>query len=402
MQTKRISGTPVDDDPAPQGEVKGWAHIWERLVRLGLGETALRIGTSVASLLLFLAVIWIMSNFYVKGPANAPVQAGLPAVQPGGTAPAAPTAAPAAAPVRFEAAEAVPLVRGIPRLALVHTTLPARPRFEIDTYTVLEGDTIFGIAEKFSIRPQTILWGNYDTLADDPERLIPGQTLNILPTDGVLYKWHTGDGINGVAKFFGISPEDIIDWPGNHLSRDTIGDWAAPNIPDGTLVVIPGGTREFASWEAPRVVRTDPGAAKGIGTGVCGSAVNGAVGIGAFIWPTTERRISGYHYSPETNHRAIDIGGRLGNPIWSVDNGVVVYAGWSDLGYGNMVMIDHGNGWQSLYAHLSEIYVTCGMSLYQGAEIGAMGSTGRSSGPHLHIELRSDVYGKVDPMNFLQ
>ena len=65
-------------------------------------------------------------------------------------------------------------------------------------------------------------------------------------------------------------------------------------------------------------------------------------------------------------------------------------------------MIDHGNGWQTYYAHLSQINVICGQSVYQGDLIGLMGSTGRSTGPHLHFEMRSDVYGKVDPLNFLQ
>jgi murein DD-endopeptidase MepM/ murein hydrolase activator NlpD len=268
-------------------------------------------------------------------------------------------------------------------------------------YTVQPGDTIFGIAAQYDLSAQTILWGNFAVLADDPEQLQPGQVLNILPVDGALYQWRTGDGMNGVAKFFGVAPEDIIDWPGNHLNRAGLGDLAAPNIADKTALVVPGGTREFTSWSAPRVVRTDPSAAKGVGAGACASAVNGIIGTGSFIWPTTEHFISGYNYSPEANHPAIDIGGKEGNPVFTADNGVVVYAGWSDLGYGNMVMVDHGNGWQSLYAHLSAVNVSCGQSVYQGAQIGAVGSTGRSSGPHLHFELRSDSLGKVDPTKYL-
>jgi len=81
---------------------------------------------------------------------------------------------------------------------------------------------------------------------------------------------------------------------------------------------------------------------------------------------------------------------------------VIVYAGWSDYGYGNMVFIDHGNGWQTLYAHLSVLNVSCGQGVGQGATIGAMGSTGNSSGPHLHFEMRSDKYGRVNPLDFLR
>ena len=92
----------------------------------------------------------------------------------------------------------------------------------------------------------------------------------------------------------------------------------------------------------------------------------------------------------------------MGNPIFAADNGVIVYAGWNDYGYGEMVVIDHGYGWQSLYAHLSVINVGCGQEVFRGDTIGLMGSTGNSSGPHLHFELRSDEYGRVNPWDFLQ
>ena len=80
---------------------------------------------------------------------------------------------------------------------------------------------------------------------------------------------------------------------------------------------------------------------------------------------------------------------------------MVVYAGWNDWGYGNVVVIDHDGGWQTLYAHLSSFNVGCGQSVYQGDVIGAFGSTGNSSGPHLHFEMLNESYGKVNPWNFL-
>ncbi|MCJ7625145.1 MAG: M23 family metallopeptidase, partial [Anaerolineaceae bacterium] len=155
-------------------------------------------------------------------------------------------------------------------------------------------------------------------------------------------------------------------------------------------------------WSAPRITRDDPAVAKVYGPGYCGEVMDGPIGNGTFVWPTVERYLSGYDYSPETNHRGIDISGMLGNSIFAVDSGVVVYAGWNDWGYGEVVVIDHGNGWQSLYAHLSTYNVECGSYVYQGDVIAAMGSTGKSSGPHLHFELRSDEFGKVNPWNFLQ
>ena len=88
-------------------------------------------------------------------------------------------------------------------------------------------------------------------------------------------------------------------------------------------------------------------------------------------------------------------------PIYAADNGVIVYAGWNDWGYGNVVVIDHDGGWQTLYAHMSVLNVGCGQSVYQGDVIGYFGSTGNSSGPHLHFEMLNESYGKVNPWNFL-
>jgi len=124
-------------------------------------------------------------------------------------------------------------------------------RTEVITYAVLKGDTIFDIAEKFQLKPETILWGNYASLADDPQLLKPGMELNILPVDGVYYEWKEGDDLNEVASHFGVRPEDIIDWPGNHLEAAALGDWSRPNIGPGTMLVIPGGRREFVNWGTP-------------------------------------------------------------------------------------------------------------------------------------------------------
>ena len=89
---------------------------------------------------------------------------------------------------------------------------------------------------------------------------------------------------------------------------------------------------------------------------------------------------------------AVDFGGSLGSAIYAVDAGTVIYAGWNDYGYGNMIMLDHGNGWQTLYAHLDSVLVGCGQNVGQGDMIGLMGSTGNSTGPHLHFEMRLDGY----------
>ena len=394
-----------EDPPVSSGDAKengevsttrkkenGWLSRWtEALLQMGLGESMLRVGTSALSLIAITAVIWLVQMFYSQAP-DAQINA---------AAAQEPTSTPA-----VEIAEVAPAVVevdyvGIPRMAEPFTTIPTRPRQEITKYTVQEGDTIFGIAEKFGLDPQTILWGNYATLQDNPHALQADQDLNILPVNGTYYEWQDGDGLNGVATFFGVTPEDIINFPGNNLNPDTIGDYTHPNIPPGTMLIIPGGQREFVSWSAPLgVTREDPALARVLGPGACDPVAGGAVGYGSFVYPTNKHFLSGFDYSPKSNHWGIDLAGSEGEGVYATDAGVVVYAGWNNYGYGNMVMIDHGNGFQSLYAHLSNIYRFCGQSVGQGEGIGAIGSTGRSSGPHLHFEIMTATY-KINPWDVL-
>lgn len=369
-----------------------WRDIWDGVLRMGLGEAALRLGSGLASVVMILLVVWVMRNFYLQGQMRSI----------SGSAQAAPLAEPTPVIAVNLSAPAALSAGGVERLTLLHTNIPAKPRSSVTQYEVQKGDTIFGIAQKFNLRPETILWGNYYILADDPHRLTPGQMLNILPVDGVYYEWHSGDGLNGVAAFYGVTPDAILNWPGNQLNVETLGDLANPNIEPGTWLVVPGGRREFISWSAPRITRSDPAVASIMGPGACGAIMDGPVGGGTFIWPSVERYLSGYDYAPETNHYGIDIAGSSGNAIYAADSGVVVYAGWNDWGYGNVIVIDHGNGWQTLYAHLDSLTVGCGSPVTQGDLIGGMGSTGNSSGPHLHFEMLSDEYGKVNPWNFLQ
>jgi murein DD-endopeptidase MepM/ murein hydrolase activator NlpD len=204
-----------------------------------------------------------------------------------------------------------------------------------------------------------------------------------------------------VAKFFQVTPEDIINFPGNKLSPETIGDWSNPDIEPGTWLVIPGGRREFVNWSAPDIPRDNPGIAKVLGPGACESVVNGSIGSGAFIWPADNHLLSGYDYDPSANHPGIDIDGNEGDPVYAADSGVVVYAGWNSWGYGNVIVINHGNSWQTLYAHLSTYYVNCGVSVVQGGVIGAIGSTGNADGAHLHFEM---MFGgvRVNPHDYIR
>ena len=279
----------------------------------------------------------------------------------------------------------------------VHTIIPDRPRLEIINYIVKKGDTLFGIAEKFGLNPETILWGNFDVLQDNPHSLRPDQNLNILPVNGTYYEWSAGDSMESVAGYFGVETQEIIDWPGNNIFPALGGD--NQNIEPGTPIVIPGGRREFVTWSAPRITRANPAIASIAGPGACGSIYSGPIGEGYFIWPTTASFLSGSGYSDY--HPGIDIAGGVGSAIYASASGVVVYAGWNNYGYGFMIVIDHGDGWQTLYAHMSAVNMVCGQAAFQGNVIGGVGSSGNSSGPHLHFEMQSDFYGRVNPFSFV-
>jgi len=381
----------IEPEQTPEPMIK---RTWEALRRIGLGDSALRFATLATTVLLILLVVWVMDAFYldIAQSENESLSAVIAANLPN------PTTPPQVPLFNAGGSDAV----GVSRKADLYTVLPLRnTRYEVIEYTVESGDSIFSIADKFNLNPETILWGNRYTLGDDPHFILPGQTLNILPVDGVYHMWSAGEGLNGVASFYGVSPEDIVNWPGNGLDPDEIGDYANPKIPPDTMLVIPGGQGTYTDWRTPRISREEPATAQHLGPGACTASYDGITGSLVFMWPSTERYLSGFDYSPETNHFAIDIAGQQGNPIFAADHGVVVYAGWNDYGYGEMIVIDHGAGWQTLYAHLSQINVSCGQEVMKGDTIGLMGSTGKSTGPHLHFEMRSDEYGRVNPWNFL-
>ena len=384
----------MDNNKLPSQKDRGAPGIFGRLVDtlvgIGLGESLLRTGTTVLSIALLVVVVWLLRIFYIQG-------------SEADTASASALQAVATVPVGGAEVQQVSMdvFSGIPRLAQVHTIIPSRPRQEVEKYTVVKGDTIFGIAEKFGLKPETVLWANYYTLLDDPHALQEGQELNILPVDGTYHEWQQGEGLNGISEYYGVKPEDIINYPANNLDPATIGDFAHPNIPVGTWLVIPNGHREFVSWSAPLgVTRENPASARVLGPGACDPVTGGAVGYGAFIWPSNNHYLSGFDYTPNQNHWGIDIAGNEGEATYATDAGVIVYAGWNNYGYGNMIMVDHGNNFQSLYAHLSAINVVCGQSVGQGDVIGAIGNTGRSSGPHLHFEIRS-LSSHVNPWDVL-
>jgi murein DD-endopeptidase MepM/ murein hydrolase activator NlpD len=367
------------------------ARLWADLEASGWRDALLRYASHALMLLVLAGAIWAgQLNLQLLNTLAAKVQVQIPTA-PLVTQSAGEAASPLVTALPADLIAPVGEDGRLSRFADLHTLIPTRGRQSVITYTVQKGDTLFGIADKYSLKPETILWGNYFTLKDDPHLLFPGQVLNILPIDGTYHYVSEGNTLEQIARFYGIEPQEIVDWIGNRLDPDK------PTLTAGAWLVIPGGHRELQSWQLPNIDRSTT-SSRTNNFGQCPGGYTGAIGDGVFVWPTDNHTLSGYDYT--SIHHGLDIRARLDSPIYAVDNGVVVYAGWNDFGYGNLVVIDHGNGWTSVYGHLSQWNVSCGASVFRGNLIGLAGSTGHSSGAHLHFELKFNG-GHVNPWNVL-
>jgi murein DD-endopeptidase MepM/ murein hydrolase activator NlpD len=231
---------------------------------------------------------------------------------------------------------------------------------EISVYTVREGDTLSHIAEMYGVTSNTILWANDLTRASS---IRPGQTLIILPIAGVRHVVKKGDTINSIAKQYDGDVEEILSY--NELS-------AEDGLIVGNVVVVPGGAMHTAPAKAASPVRTS-GSSSVTGGGWLSHPAPGTV------------KTQGLH-----GYNAVDFAASVGSPIRAGAAGEVIVSkssGWNG-GYGQYIVIRHANGAQTLYAHLSRNDVGVGAYVSQGETIGAMGNTGRSTGPHLHFEVR--------------
>jgi murein DD-endopeptidase MepM/ murein hydrolase activator NlpD len=267
--------------------------------------------------------------------------------------------------------------QSIEREIQIKTNVPAdKPRYEVVEYRVSRGDSVFAISETYKITPETVLWANYDVLKDDPHSLAPGMVLKIPPTDGIYYQWKENDSLEKVANEYKTAIEDILNYPGNDI------DLTNPKVESGSWVMLPGGEREFVQWLVPTVASGASGTS-GTSQSACGG---GPVG-GGFVWPADSHSLSGNDYW--SGHLGIDIAAGEGAPVYAASSGVVTMAaGGYNYGYGNVIQIDHGNGYSTVYAHLSNIGVGVCASVSAGQWIGASGNTGNSQGAHLHFEVR--------------
>lgn len=295
---------------------------------------------------------------------------------------ATPTAAPASTAGQQSTDVSYDVEKKVVRALNPHTEIDSSARKEAEEYTVAEGDSLFQISKKFDLKAETVFWANYDELGGSPDMIAPGVKLIIPPSDGVYYKWKQGDTLQAIADKFYAKVDDIIQSPINKL------DLTDPEVTPDSYVMIPGGKREAVQWFQGSIPRGSAGTlAKLFGDGGCDTGSGGAVGDGSFGNPISGSTVIGNDYIVGV-HQGVDLGSATSNTIVASDDGVVVYSGWANGGYGNTVMIDHGNGYQTLYAHMAYTTVSCGQSVAQGQQIGVVGSTGNSTGPHLHFEVR--------------
>ena len=265
-------------------------------------------------------------------------------------------------------------VESIVRAPVPLTQIPSRLRRSVITYTVQAGDTVEGIAIMFGIQPETIMWSN-SAVEDAPDYLQIGQELVILPVNGVYHAVAKGDTLESIAKKYKATIESITGVSFNNLQPPDY------RIEPGMKLIVAGGEKPYV----PKVV-----------TAYAGSVPQGARGTGRFQWPVLGTLTQGFWWG----HRALDLGAATGSPVYAADGGFVSFAGWTDIGYGNLIVIDHANGYATYYAHLSGFRVYAGRSVQRGQLIGVVGSTGNSSGPHLHFEIRYN-YGLLNPRSYL-
>ena len=247
-------------------------------------------------------------------------------------------------------------------------------------YIVQNGDTIGTIAQRFGLSQNTILWENNLTLRS---YIRPGQILRILPTSGISYKIVKGDTLAKIAKKLNSDTNKIIDF--NRLANES-------DIQVGQVLIVPEGKPYVAP---PPPQKPKLASLKQIFNE---PIVDTEVAEGKMLWPNGCHTITQYF---NWRHTGVDIACPKGTPIRAADDGVVYDTANLNTGYGHYVFIDHGGGKTTRYGHMTTIYVTVGESVKRGQILGLEGSTGHSTGPHLHFEVRfnNKIY---NPLNYIR
>lgn len=259
-------------------------------------------------------------------------------------------------------------------------------RLQIVQHQVKAGETLGAIASEYNLKIETILWANNLTLR---ALLRPGDTLKIPPADGAIHVVKKGETIGRIALLYGVNTDQIVQF--NRINERS--------LTVGAELLIPGAVKVPASIiTKPTQVTTKPtnnqATTKPIGVVPPPSAA-----VGTYIWPTGAKIITQYY---GLRHTGVDIAGPIGLPNYAARDGVVIKSqcGYNG-GYGCYIIIDHGGGITTLYGHNSKLLVSVGEQVSQGQVIGLLGSTGRSTGPHLHFEVR--INGRhTNPLQYIR
>lgn len=253
-------------------------------------------------------------------------------------------------------------------------------RSEAIEYLVQAGDVLGAIAEKFNISVNTVLWANG---LNWNSTIRPGQKLVILPRSGLNHEVKSGDTVSSIAKKYQVEMPKIIE--ANKLAD-------ASDINIGDLLFVPDGVKpvQVVSSYKPKTAPAQPA----VNIADLPAALESGTKL---LWPVISKRITQYY---SWRHSGVDIGDKTGSPIYAAESGKVVRAGWS-RGYGYNLVINHGDGFETLYGHASKLLVATGDTVERGQTIALVGSTGWSTGPHLHIEVRvNDV--RQNPLNYIK
>ncbi|MBN1584849.1 M23 family metallopeptidase [Candidatus Uhrbacteria bacterium] len=278
---------------------------------------------------------------------------------------------------------AISALRNIPEAdGTTAETETVRTRTRIVEYVVESGDNAESIARKFGLSTKTVLECNG---LGSRSVLGIGRKMSIPPVDGVIHTVRSGDTVNSLAAKYGAEPESIAEI--NGISPNDLAVGMVLAVPGGKLPAPPPAPKpvtRYASVSASPVTASAPDLSPDT----------------KLLWPTSARRITQYY---TRLHNGLDIAGPMRTPLYAAESGTVIFSGWNSGGYGNMVLVDHGGGLFTRYAHATQLLVRKGDQVNRGDTIALMGSTGRSTGPHIHFEVAvGSVYNRVNPLNYIR
>ena len=249
------------------------------------------------------------------------------------------------------------------------------PLVDSFTYVVKSGDTLSNLAVEFGRDERTMRCVRTEN-GMPVTRLIPGQRIVVPALRDLCHVVKSGQTLENIAAWYGVSPESLLAVPENHLSEDA-------SLHPGQTLLVPNARSRYQDPVVENLPRPQ--------------REGWRYGDGHFVWPLPRGSFWISQRFRHGKHMAVDMAAPPGTPVYAADTGRVVKAGWSDVGYGYRIIIDHGIDYVTLYAHLSEYYVQPGDIVQKGEIIGRVGSTGNSTGPHLHFEVRDYGY-LIDPL----